>query len=107
MSDDNDADDFIGSMNETSPSQGANAGGGGPAAVYDIPVEIRAVLGTATMPISQILRLGRGAVVELERTVGEAIEITVNDRLVARGEVTVIEDRLGVTITEVIKRDNK
>ena len=102
MSDEDELDAIMGSADGTPSSRGGN---GEPAAVYDIPVEIRAVLGTASMPISQILRLGRGAVVELDRTVGEAIEIIVNDRLVARGEVTVIEDRLGVTITEVIKRD--
>jgi flagellar motor switch protein FliN/FliY len=72
-------------------------------AVYDIPVEIIAVLGTASMPISQILKLGRGAVVELERIIGEPIEIHANNRLVARGEVVVVEDRLGVQITEVIR----
>lgn len=72
-------------------------------AVYDIPVEIIAVLGTAAMPIAQILKLGRGAVVELERVIGEPIEIHANNRLVARGEVVVVEDRLGVQITEVVR----
>lgn len=72
-------------------------------AVYDIPVEIIAVLGTAAMPIAQILKLGRGAVVELDRIIGEPIEIHANNRLVARGEVVVVEDRLGVQITEVIR----
>ena len=66
-------------------------------------VEITAVLGTADMPISQILKLGRGAVVELNRSVGENIEIHANNRLVAKGEVVVVEDRLGVTLTEVLK----
>ncbi|MAY67314.1 MAG: flagellar motor switch protein FliN [Rhodospirillaceae bacterium] len=72
-------------------------------ALYDVQVEITAVLGTAEMPISQILKLGRGAVVELNRTVGENIEIHANNRLVAKGEVVVVEDRLGVTLTEVLK----
>lgn len=72
-------------------------------AVYDVEVEITAVLGNSLMPISQILKLGRGAVVELNRTVGENIDIHANNRLVARGEVVVIEDRLGVTLTEVLK----
>ena len=72
-------------------------------AVYDIPVQISAVLGRATMQVSQLLKLGRGAVVELDRRVGEAIDIYVNDRLVARGEVVLVEDRLGVTMTEIIK----
>lgn len=69
----------------------------------DVMVEITAVLGTAEMPISQILKLGRGAVVELNRTVGENIEVQANNRLVAMGDVVVIEDRLGVTLTEVLK----
>jgi len=74
-------------------------------AVYDIPVQVSAVLGKATMQVSQLLKLGRGAVVELDRKVGEAIEIYVNNRLVARGEVVVVDDRLGVTMTEIIKAD--
>ena len=74
-------------------------------AVYDIPVQVSAVLGKATMQVSQLLKLGRGAVVELDRKVGEAIDIYVNNRLVARGEVVVVEDKLGVTMTEIIKTD--
>ena len=74
-------------------------------AVYDIPVQVSAVLGKATMQVNQLLKLGRGAVVELDRKVGEAIDIYVNNRLVARGEVVVVEDKLGVTMTEIIKSD--
>lgn len=74
-------------------------------AVYDIPVQIAAVLGTSQMQVSQLLKLGRGAVVELDRKVGEAIDIYVNNRLVARGEVVVVNERLGVTMTEIIKAD--
>jgi len=74
-------------------------------AVYDIPVQVSAVLGKTTMAISSLLKLGRGAVVPLDRKVGEAIDIYVNNRLVARGEVVVVEDRLGVTMTEIIKTD--
>ena len=73
--------------------------------VYDIPVQVSAVLGKSTMEVSELLRLGRGAVVELDRKVGEAIDIYVNNRLVARGEVVVVEDRLGITMTEIIKTD--
>ncbi|MCP5372947.1 MAG: flagellar motor switch protein FliN [Hyphomicrobiales bacterium] len=72
-------------------------------AVYDIPVEVTAVLGTATMPISQILKLGRGAVVELDRGVGEPIDLVANKIRIAQGEVVVVEDRLAVTMTEIIK----
>ncbi len=88
------------------------AGGGGPAAtvedlgaVYGIPVQVSAVLGKAEMPVSHLLKLGRGAVIELDRKVGEAIDIYVNNRLVARGEVVVVEDRLGITMTEIIKAE--
>ena len=74
-------------------------------AVYDIPVQVSAVLGKSTMQVSELLKLGRGAVIELDRKVGEAIDIYVNNRLVARGEVVVVEDRLGVTMTEIIKTE--
>lgn len=73
------------------------------AAVYDVSVEMIAVLGTATLQVSQILKLGRGAVVELDRRVGEPVDIHANNRLVARGEVVVVEDRLGIQMTEIIK----
>ena len=75
-------------------------------AVYDIPVQVSAVLGKSTMEVQELLKLGRGAVVELDRKVGEAIDIYVNNRLVARGEVVVLEDRLGITMTEIFKSNN-
>jgi len=74
-------------------------------AVYDVPVRVSAVLGRARMPVSDLLGIGIGTVLELDRKVGEAIDIFVNDRLVARGEVVLVEDRLGVTMTEIIKTD--
>ena len=86
----------------------ADALGGRPGlqAIYDIPVTVSAVLGKATMQVSQLLKLGRGAVVELDRKLGEAIDIYVNNRLVARGEVVMVDDdRLGITMTEIVKSD--
>ncbi len=74
-------------------------------AVYDIPVQISVVLGKTAMQVNQLLKLGRGAVIELDRKVGEPIDIFVNNRLVARGEVVVVEDRIGVTMTEIIKNE--
>ncbi len=74
-------------------------------AVFDIPVNVSAVLGKAYLEVSQLMKLGPGTIVELDRKVGEAIDIFVNNRLVARGEVVVIDDRLGVTMTEIIKGD--
>ncbi len=72
-------------------------------AVFDIPVNVSAVLGKAYLEVSQLMKLGPGAIIELDRKVGEAIDIFVNNRLVARGEVVVIDERLGVTMTEIIK----
>jgi flagellar motor switch protein FliN/FliY len=74
--------------------------------VFDVPVVVSAVLGSSRMPIGDLLRLGPGAVLELDRKVGEAIDIFVNNRLVARGEVVLVEERLGVTMTEFIKNDH-
>ena len=73
--------------------------------VYDIPVQITVVLGRASMQVNQLLKLGRGAVIELDKKVGEPIDIFVNNRLVARGEVVVVEDRIGITMTEIIKTE--
>jgi flagellar motor switch protein FliN/FliY len=72
-------------------------------AVYEVPVEIFAVLGTANVPIAQLLKMGRGAVLELDRKVGDPVDIYVNRQMVARGEVSVIDERLGVTVNETVK----
>ena len=89
------------------PAESGDAGQPVPAerlsAVYDVPVHLSAVLGKTSMPVSQLLRLGRGAVVELDRKVGEPVEIYVNNRLVARGEVMIVDDHLGITMTEIMK----
>jgi flagellar motor switch protein FliN/FliY len=74
-------------------------------AVFDVPVQVSAVLGRARMEVGELLRLGPGAVLELDRRVGEAIDIYVNNRLVARGEVVLVEEKLGVTMTEIIKAE--
>ncbi len=73
-------------------------------AVYDVSVEVSAVLGTASLPIAQLLKLGRGAVVELDRRVNDPVDLYVNGKRVCRAEVVVVEDHLAVTITEVLKR---
>lgn len=84
---------------------------GGPAggtmnAIYNVPVDVQVVLGRTSMLVAQLLKLGRGAVVELERKVDEPVEVLVNHRLVARGEVVIVEDqRLGVTLTEIVRTD--
>jgi flagellar motor switch protein FliN len=73
--------------------------------VMQIPVSVKIVLGSATMPVSSVLKLGRGAVVPLDRKVGEPVDVVVNGRIVARGEVVVLDEdssRFGVALTEVI-----
>ena len=74
-------------------------------AVFDVPVQVSAVLGRSKMDVGELLKLGPGTVLELDRRVGEAIDIYVNNRLVARGEVVLVEEKLGVTMTEIIKAD--
>jgi flagellar motor switch protein FliN/FliY len=74
-------------------------------AVFDVPVQVSAVLGRSKMDVGELLKLGPGTVLELDRRVGEAIDIYVNNRLVARGEVVLVEDKLGVTMTEILKAE--
>ena len=104
------ADDDL-KLDEFAPDEGkANDGAGDGIksatdleTVFDVPVAISAVLGRSTMTVAQLLQLGHGSILELDRKVGEAIDIYVNNRLVARGEVVIVDDRLGVTMTEIIK----
>jgi len=96
-------DEFQPTPNDASPAEGVERSAADLAAVYDVPVHIQAVLGRANMEVASLLRLARGSVIELDRKVGEAIDIYVNNRLVARGEVVVVDERLGVTMTEIIK----
>lgn len=107
MTEDLDLEELGTTEEKTQPSESSDDAGmtdAGLEAVYDIPVTVSAVLGTTHMKIHQLLKLGRGAMVELDRKVGEAVDIYVNDRLVARGEVVIVEDKLGVTMTEIVKR---
>ena len=73
--------------------------------VSEIPVQVTVVLGRTTMQVNQLLKLWRGAVIELDKKVGEPVDVFVNNRLVARGEVVVVDERIGVTMTEIIKSD--
>ncbi|WP_414712137.1 flagellar motor switch protein FliN [Sphingomonas sp. CFBP9019] len=74
-------------------------------AVFDVPVRVQAVLGRSRIPIGELLRLKVGMVIELDRKVGEPVDIFVNDRLIARGEVVLIDDSLGITLTEIVRQD--
>lgn len=73
-------------------------------AIYTVPVAISVVLGKSNLRVNQLLKLGRGAVVELDQRTQDPVEIYANDILVARGEVIITEgDRIGVTLTELVK----
>ena len=72
-------------------------------AVYDVPVTLSAVIGTTKILVSDLLKLTRGSVVELERRLGDPVDIFVNNRLIAKGEVVSVDDKLAITMTEVIK----
>lgn len=73
--------------------------------IMRIPVNVQVVLGAATMPVAALMKLGRGAVVALDHRVGEPVDVVVNGRVVARGEVVVVEEdnsRFGVSLTEIV-----
>jgi flagellar motor switch protein FliN/FliY len=94
-------EDFTGNPGENQAAQGVEA----LEAVHDVPVKVQAVLGRARMPVGELLQLGAGTVVELDRRVGEPVDIFVNDRMIARGEVVLIDNALGVTLTEIVRQD--
>jgi len=71
--------------------------------VYDVPLQISAVLGRTKMKISQLVKLSRGSVIELDKKVGDAIDVYVNDRLVAKGEIVLVDNKIGITVTEIVK----
>jgi len=73
-------------------------------AISEVEVELYAVLGQATMLVSQLLKIGRGAIIELDQRTSDPVEIQVNQQLIAYGEIVTVDDKLGVTITDVIKK---
>jgi flagellar motor switch protein FliN/FliY len=79
-------------------------GAGGPSVIMDIPVDVQIVLGSTEMPVSQLMALQRGSVVALDRRIGEPVDVIVNGRRIARGEITVLEadnSRFGIRLTEI------
>ncbi len=75
-------------------------------AIEDVPVKIAAVLGKTKIDVAKLKTLGDGAVIELDRKVGEPIDLYVNDRLIARGELVMKDGVLGVTMTEIVRDDD-
>ena len=76
-------------------------------AVSEIAIRVSAVLGTTTMTVRDVTKLGRGAVIELNRKVGEPVDVYLNNRLVARAEVVVVDTKLGINMTEIIKENRE
>ena len=74
-------------------------------AVFDVPVKVKAVLGGARIHVGELLQMRSGSVVELDRRVGEPVDVFVNDLLIARGELVIIDGSLGVTLTEIVKQE--
>jgi len=95
---------------EQAPNEAGSTGrhtGGSVDTVLRIPVVMQVVLGSATMPVANLMKLGRGAVVPLDQRVGEPVDIVVNGRVIARGEVVVVDDdtsRFGVSLTEIVSQ---
>lgn len=91
---------------ENAAAENTASGSGGREAAYDIQIDLYAVLGHAKVQVKQLLKLGRGAVVELDRKINEPIDLFVNEKLVGKGEVVVVDDRLGVTVTDMLKSNS-
>lgn len=75
--------------------------------ILDIPLQVRVEVGRTRMMIQELLSLGKGSVVELNKMLGEPFEVMVNDKLVARGEVVVVNDRFGVRLTDIISPNER
>jgi len=75
--------------------------------LLDIPLKVTVELGRTSMIINKMLQLTQGSVVELEKAAGEPVEIYVNDKLLGKGEVVVINDRFGIRITEIISQADR
>jgi len=97
------ADDDIQLEDEADDAGGAGVDEENRRAVHDINVEVYAVLGTASMQVSQLLKIGRGAIIELDTGVGDPVDILANQHLIARGEVVVVDDHLAVSLTKIMK----
>ncbi len=73
--------------------------------LYEIPVKVSVMLGKTHMQIDDLLKLGKGSVVELDKKVGEPVDICINDKIVAKGEIVIVDNKIGVTLTELINTD--
>ena len=94
---------FLDDLTKGSPSH-AGLEGHNINSLLNVSLNVQVVLGQARMSISQLLSLARGSVIEIDRKIGEPLDVMINDRLVARGDlVKVGEDGIGITLTEIVK----
>ncbi len=71
--------------------------------LYEVPVSLSVLLGSTQMKLDDVLKLSKGVVIQLDQAVGEAVKIFVNNKMIGRGEIVVVEDKIGVTILELEK----
>ena len=115
---DTDIDSLAAKLTEEADAAGANGGagdgGGGQvpeldekkdrnlSLIMDIPLRVTVELGRTKMPVNELLNLGQGSVIELSKLAGEPMEVLVNDKLIARGEAVVVNEKFGVRLTDII-----
>ena len=91
------------SKNKNEKQEGHKIADNGLNVIYEVPVNISAVIGCAKIKVNQLLKLGRGAIIELDKKVGDPVDIYVNNRLVAMGEIVIVDGNIGITMTEIVK----
>jgi flagellar motor switch protein FliN/FliY len=75
--------------------------------LLDIPLEVTAEIGRTRMPLGELMQLGAGAVVELEKLAGEPLDVLVNGKLIARGEAVMVNDKFGVRLTDIVSQSER
>jgi len=106
MPDQDDIDAMFGDMADPAPAAASDKDIAEITAVYDTEVEVSVVLGTSIIRVRDLLKLGRGAIVELDRKIDDLSDIIVSGRMVARGEVTIVEDKIAVTFREFARSNS-
>lgn len=75
--------------------------------LYNVPLNVSVVLGRTEMELNNLLKLSKGSVIELDRNVNEPVDVYVNDRMIARGEIVVVDNKIGITLTRLIYKEEK
>lgn len=75
--------------------------------ILDIPLDITVELGKVKMPINELLQLGQGSIIELTKSVGEPLDIYINNKLIAKGEVVILDEKFGIRVADIINPDER